>query len=144
MTFRRNYRTRIEGRIIVAVMILMCLGLLLFSLYKGEAEILLFLILMSIASILTIIIGYSCFNDYITIDENGISCKRKSELIWSFKWDEIAQIKKCNVNRHRGVALITYNKRGEPECSFENGGHDFELCKKAKQALQNYGKTIEK
>lgn len=142
MTFRRYRKTYIECIFLSTLFIVMLPVTLIFSAIKGtEGEVVLVVSMLGMSAISALVAYY--FNDYITIDETGVSCNRKNRLQWNLKWNEIALVKKGIVNKHRGIILYVYNKRGEPEYSFENGGYEFELSKQAKQALALYGKSIE-
>lgn len=144
MTFRKNRFFFIECSVCAVIFTMLSLIMMFISLDKGKQSVFLWLIFAAFWTFITICSFKWLNNEYITIDENGISCKRKSKLLWSFKWDEIAKLQKSRELGNPGIAIITYNKKGESEYSFENGGHSFQLCKMAKQALQFYGKTIEK
>lgn len=145
MTFRRYKLTYVECIILSISFIVLFIVCLVASIINNlvEGTIISILSILGMSAIL-LIVAHFYNHHYITINENGISCSRKNKLQWSLKWDEIAQIKRTRVNRNRGFALYIYNKRGESEYSFENGGYEIELSKQAKQALNFYGKSIEK
>lgn len=145
MTFRRYKLTYVQCIILSISFIALSIVYLVASIINNlvEETIISVLATLGMSAVLLIVAHFYNFH-YITINENGISCSRKNKMQWSLKWDEIAQIKRTRVNRNRGFALYIYNKRGDPEYSFENGGYVIELSKQAKQALKFYGKSIEK
>ena len=90
-----------------------------------------------LASILVFFISETFRKELITIDENGIVCKRKDELLWSYDWDSIAWLKRGAYYRMPSVAVVTYDKFGVPG-QYGIYGHCFQLSKAAKEALKKY------
>lgn len=86
------------------------------------------------------------FNEFILIDEIGITCYKSNKLEWKCKWDSIAKIKRGTYYRWPGVRVLLYDKNGMPE-EYEYCGRNFNLCRTAKEALEKYyysqGKRLE-
>lgn len=121
-------------------------GLLMFFVCFSENKpvALLFLFFALFFSLIAVFNFKNFHNDYITINEIGVSCYKKDEILWEYKWCEIAKFKKINLLRWPAVAVIIYNEFGEPD-QFALEGHSFQLCRTAQKALNMYGKekTIE-
>ena len=77
--------------------------------------------------------------EFITIDETGISCRRSSNLLWSYQWEEIAQLKKGQRFLHPSVEVIVFDKQGNKE-PFAGADKYFQLSKSAKTAIKKYYK----
>lgn len=86
------------------------------------------------------------FNEFILIDETGISCYKSNRLEWKCTWDSIAKLKRCTCDRWPGVRLVLYDKKGIPD-EYGYRKREFQLCRTAKEALEKYyysqGKKLE-
>lgn len=77
------------------------------------------------------------YEEWITIDENGIACQKLGKQIWMYKWNEIVMLKKGTRFRWPSVEIITYDKYGNPEL-YGLPDRYFLLGKKAKTAINTY------
>ena len=75
------------------------------------------------------------FNEFILIDETGISCYKSNRLEWKCTWDSIAKLRKCTWDRWPGVRLVLYDKKGIPD-EYGYRKREFQLCRTAKEALE--------
>lgn len=143
MTFRKSALAYMEMKIFAAGMTL-AVALCLYFVFASGELIFLFLPIMGMCIVLFLVCCLKHeFNEYITITETGILCRDKKDVLWEYKWCEIAELRKCPVDRNIGVVLILYDKDGEPE-QFPRNGHFFQLCRPARRILKEYGKSITK
>ena len=78
-------------------------------------------------------------NEYITINEDGIMCRKKGELLWCYKWDNIAMLKKSNRFRQPSIEIITNDKMQNTKIRSPKEPY-FQLSKQAKNAIQQFYK----
>lgn len=133
MTFRKESFVFHECAIYLTAFALLCL--LLIPYIGLEIP----LLSASIFVLLTLI-SLKCYNKWITIDENGITCQKLGKQIWTHKWDEIVMLKKGTRFRWPSVEIITYDKYGNPEL-YGLPDRYFLLGKKAKTAINTYCPT---
>lgn len=79
------------------------------------------------------------YNEYITIDETGISCSNTKEQLWSYQWECVAELRKGSRFLLPSIEIISYSKQGDPE-QYASSGHYFQLSKPAKNAILRYYK----
>ena len=77
------------------------------------------------------------YNEYITIDANGISCAQSGKEIWSYDWNSIAMLKKSNRYHLPSVEILLYDKEGQIE-PYGATERYFQLSKQAKKALEQH------
>ena len=79
------------------------------------------------------------FNEYIIIDNKGISCVKKGITCWSYPWNAIYELQIVRMYTNPCVQII-------PKSDYQNSDlceidHlNFQLCPKAKKALRIYNK----
>ena len=93
--------------------------------------------------IVLILVNPKLYNEYITINEFGISSQKSGEELWKYEWDKIAELKKSSRFLMPSVEVIAYNKCGESE-QYAHTNHYFQLNKVAKKAIEIYYKPTEK
>lgn len=98
----------------------------------------LFLLYVSIP-VLLFLLNPQMYNEFITINEMGISCHRSKKLLWSYEWDRIAELRKSSRYLLPAIEVITFNKHGEPE-QYALPAQYFQLGKAAKEAIKQYYK----
>ena len=76
-------------------------------------------------------------NEFITIDEYGISCQKAGIQLWVYTWDDIADLKKKSRFLMPSIEIISHSKCGELEW-FARSKHYFQLGKTAKKAIKRY------
>lgn len=76
-------------------------------------------------------------NELITINENGIVCKKSEKQIWAYSWDEIDRLERSNRFCRPSIEIVTLDDPYQPARS----NHFFELCRKAEEAMRLYYKT---
>lgn len=76
-------------------------------------------------------------SEFITINENGISCTNTEKKLWEYQWEEIAELRKSSRFRSPSVEVIIYSRNREPE-DYALPNQYFQLSKSAKEALSCY------
>lgn len=79
------------------------------------------------------------YNEFITINEYGISCERAGKLHWGYDWSKIVELRKSNRLRTKAIDVIVYDKFGKPE-PYALPDQYFLLGKTAKEAIKRYYK----
>lgn len=72
----------------------------------------------------------------VTIDELGITCQRGTQILWSYRWYEIAELRIGNQLRNPCVEIII-----KSDCHSDGklfNGAWFQLSFQAKRALKQY------
>lgn len=91
----------------------------------------------AIPFILLALVNPRFHNEFITIDESGISCNQAQKQIWAYTWNNIAFLKKSSRFLMPAIEVITYDKFGKPEL-FSLPNHYFQLGRTAKKAIRQY------
>ena len=128
MTFRRDKKQFYEG--LVLLLLFTVLSVLFIFIFGWE--------LSGFAAVWAVLlVGYPrCFQQYITIDERGISCREKDRQLWAFEWHQIIDLKKYSRYRNPGIALVLTE---EAERQRQDAtATSFQLCKEARVALDRY------
>lgn len=77
------------------------------------------------------------YNEYLTINDVGISCCQSGETIWEYKWDAIARLQRSSRYLLPSMEIMIETVyRGEK--TIEHSGHYFQLSRAAKEALARY------
>ena len=97
-----------------------------------------FLIFAAVMALLAWI-NPSSYNEFVTIDEHGISCEKAGKQLWDYDWDSIVELRKSNRSRTKAIDVIVYDKFGKPE-PYALPGQYFLLGKAAKEAIKRYYK----
>ena len=135
MMFRKDSLLFYQSEIFYIVMVIVCmtlipiLGIVISLLYMCP-----FIVL--------ILVNPKLHNEFITIDENGISCKKSGKHLWVYEWDSIAELKACSRFLMPSIAVIVYNKHGESE-RFALPNQYFQLGRMAREAIMRYYKPTE-
>ena len=132
MTFRKNALLLIDCRITCAVFIVLSLITTLLTGLEIALMCLPFVVLLELMS-------RGVCNEYITINEDGIMCRKKGELLWCYKWDNIAMLKKSNRFRQPSIEIITNDKMQNTKIRSPKEPY-FQLSKQAKNAIQQFYK----
>lgn len=92
--------------------------------------------------ILLIFVNPKLYQEYITIDETGISCHKAGAPLWLYEWDSIAELRRSCRYLWPSIEIITHQQLTEPTL-IGGCGHYFQLCKAAKEAIEKYYKPLE-
>lgn len=136
MTFRKNATNFYQSEFIYIFTVLLSLVLIFIPAFN---EIQIIFIVSACLFALLAVINPKLYNEFITIDETGISCRRADKILWSYHWDEIAQLKKGQRFLHPSVEVIVFDKQGNKE-PFAGADKYFQLSKSAKTAIKKYYK----
>ena len=129
MTFRQDCLTYCETQVIF------CALLLLFIIAALVAN-MPFLLWGAVLFLLSLLIHRKLEKNYITIDETGVVCCRKSEKLWGYQWEEIDELRTSSYLRHKAVIVIAKvdNNPRVPQQAM----HHFQLGKDARKAIERY------
>lgn len=79
------------------------------------------------------------FNEFILITENGISCTKRKNIIWSFSWDEIIELRQSRRFHQKSIEIILSSKAENKHNRHE---YYFQMGTTAKAALQMYSHSM--
>ena len=122
MTFRRNASMFLEDTCclcIIAIICIVCLPI-------DQIGILPFFTLcfLFFAALMPVV-----HNEYITVDNEGIMCKKKGSIMWEHTWENIVELKRVFRGGRNSLEIITNNG---------SSGHYFQLVKTARKAISLY------
>lgn len=133
MTFRKNAILYYEVEIFSSVMALFSLGLIpILGMWLSFLCALPFVILIFATS--------KICNEFITINDVGITCERTGIQLWFYDWENITELKKSVRFRSPSIEVIPCYCSGNPDYT-NSLDHYFQLGRMAKKALKHYGKT---
>lgn len=130
MVFRKESLLFYQSGIFYVVMAMLCLALVPIL---GEAMAL----LCMTPFIVLILVNPKLHNEFITINEIGISCEKSGELFWAYEWDSIVELKRSSRFLMPSIEVIAYNKCGGTEY-FGVSNQYFQLGKAAREAIKRY------
>ena len=79
------------------------------------------------------------FNEFVLITENGICCCKRKDMVWSFTWDEIEELRPSKRFRQNAIEIILFNK---VENKYLGHEYYFQMSAKAKIAVEKYSKIL--
>ena len=130
MTFRKNSFLFYESEISYIAIIIVCVVLI-------ELLGVVWYLLGILPLVVLILVNPIMHNEFITINENGISCWKSGKNMWKYEWNSISQLKRSSRFRMPSIEIIGYNKYGEAE-QYAIDGHYFQFGKTAKKAIEKY------
>lgn len=130
MTFRKNSLLLYQRTVFYVIFVLLSLVLIPFS-GLGLS------LLCAFPFVVLVLVTPLLDKEFITINEDGIVCQKSGTLLWTFKWNEIAELRKSSRFLLPSIEVIPYSKSGEPE-PFGTYDHYFQLGKDARKALNQY------
>lgn len=136
MTFRKNATNFYQSEFIYIFTVLLSLVLIFIPAFN-EIQII-FIVSACLFALLTVI-NPKLHNEFITIDETGISCRCADKFLWSYQWKEVAQLKKGQCFLRPSVEVIVFDKQGNKD-PFAGADKYFQLSKSAKTAIKKYYK----
>lgn len=132
MVFRKDALLYTEGQ---ALGVVMALASVMMIIMAGWS----FVIILGFPVFL-LIMNPLLHNEFMKIDESGISCQKSGKEIWRYRWDEIAELRRGSRFRLPSVEIIAYGRNGTPE-QFAAPGHYFQRSKAARAAVNKYYKA---
>lgn len=99
-------------------------------------------LLYALLFVILIVVNPWLHNEFITIDEIGISCHKSGKQIWAYEWNSIAKLQRSSRFRLPSIEIMIYSSCTKPE-QYHFSGHYFQLGRVAKKAIKQYeGKSI--
>lgn len=135
MRFRQNSILFWEGQIFISICLIVGLVLMVFD--RKCVSILLFPLVLLLA---VFILQFVLQKEYIIMDETGVSCQRGKQLLWEYKWTEIASLKISNRFRNPSIDIVPNTASYSCEGNIETIEAYFQLGLTAKKAIKNYCK----
>ena len=132
MKFRKNSLLFYQSEIFYIFMVILCSILIPIL---GETM----SILSMVPFIILILVNPKLYNEFITIDETGISCQKSGKQIWIYGWDSIEKLKRSSRFLLPSIEVIVYNKYRESK-NFASSDQYFQLGKIARKAIKQYYK----
>ena len=90
--------------------------------------------------VILLLVSPKLHQEFIEINEKGISCRKAEALLWEYAWDSIAELKESSRFLMPSIEVITYNRCGKPE-QYALSDHYFQLGREARKALKRYYST---
>ena len=135
MTFRKNSLLFVEGQILYTLMVVSCLATIPVLGFW-------FSLILATPFAALVLINPKLQNEFITIDEDGIRCCQGVNTIWSYGWDNIAELRKTSRYLLPSIDVIVFDRFGKPE-PFALNGQYFQIGKVARKAIDQYYKPAE-
>ena len=127
MTFRRDKKLFYEVEVGNILLSILSFLLIPFVWWMG---------ILGVAHVVFAFLSPRLFNQYITINDCGITCKEGEKQLWAFEWSQIMELKKYSLYRNSGILLVLDE---DAEKQLQDGSTaSFQLCKEARMALNQY------
>lgn len=130
MMFRKDSLLFYQSEIFYIVMVIVCMTLI--PILGVEIS-----LLYMFPFIALLLVNPKLHNEFITIDETGISCHKSEKQVWAYGWDCIAELKRSSRFLMPSIEVIAYNKYEESEC-FAFPNQYFQLGRAAREAIKRY------
>ncbi len=130
MVFRKNLLLYYEINIYSTAVLILCIGLI------SVIGVAVFL-LCAMPFIALLLVSSKLYDEFIVINEMGLSCYKSKELLWAYEWQEIAALKRSNRFRLPSVEVIRYDANGKI-APFAMPDEYFQLSSAAKKAIKQY------
>ena len=135
MIFRKNALLFYQSEIFCIVMAILCSTLV--PMLVGAM-----FILYLFPFLVLILVNPHLHNEFIAINETGISCQKTGKQLWAYEWHSIAELKNSSRFLIPSIEVIAYNKDGESE-RFALHNQYFQLGRAAREAIKRYYKPTE-
>lgn len=89
MIFRKDVLLFYQSEIFYIVMAILCLTLT--PMLVGDIS-----ILYLFPFLILILVNPQLHNEFVVINETGISCQKKGKQLWAYEWHSIAELKKSS------------------------------------------------
>lgn len=133
MIFRKDSLLFYQCELFCVVLTILCLTLI--PILGLEVS-----LLFIIPFIVLILVTPKLYNEFIIMDEIGISCHKSGKQLWKYEWNDVAELRSGSRFLLPSIEVIIYSKNKEPEC-FALPNQYFQLGRIAKDALNRYYKT---
>ena len=128
MRFRKNSIMFMEYIVMCCLTAIVCIALIPIDLYGV-------LPYVSLVMILFLTLAPAFYDEYITIDNEGIACTRRKELMWEYRWDDVLYLRKSLRYRAPSIEIVTEDHSDAP-ITYDYSKHYFQLGRTAKKALR--------
>ncbi len=81
-------------------------------------------------------------NEFVTVDNGGILCRKRGKVIWEYKWDNIVKLKRSSRYRMPSVEIVT-DDNASAVVPYDFSVHYFQLGNAARKAIEQYCKLKE-
>ena len=135
MRFRKNEIICFEIQIFIFICLIVSVILMLHN-----SSLVSILMLPSILLLGVFIVQPSVMKEYITIDENGIICKKGKNLCWEYKWSQIAELRIGKRFRNPSIEILLKSDCCDDKAKVDTTAAYFQLGLSAKKAIKNYCK----
>ena len=95
---------------------------------------------LSLPFIILAVLNPIIHNEYVTVDNKGIRCTKKGNVMWEYAWDEIIKLKRSSRYRLPSVEIVIDDHANEI-APFDHSVHYFQLGKTARKAIAQYYKS---
>lgn len=130
MMFRKDSLLFYQSETFYIIMAILCLTLV--PMLVGEIS---FLFLFPF--LVLILVNPHLHNEFIAINETGISCHKSGKQLWAYEWVGIAELKRSSRFLMPSIEVIAYNNYGESErVALPN--QYFQLGSTAREAIKRY------
>ena len=99
MTFRKHSTMFIEHLCWLCIMVIICIVCLPIDQFGIMPFFALCFIIF--ATLMPVI-----HNEYVTVDNEGIRCKKKGKVMWDYAWENIIELKKGSRYRRQSVEIV--------------------------------------
>ena len=131
MTFRKDSLSFYQSQTAYIITIVLCLALV------SMLELRLFLLCTFPLVVLVLVNSKLFYNEFVTIDNTGISCFKKEKVIWEYEWEKIIELKGSSRYRMRSVEIVIDDNAKEV-VPFDYSIHYFQLGNAAMNAIAQY------
>lgn len=135
MMFRKDSLLFYQSEIFYIVMAILCLTIV--PMLVGN----IFLLYM-FPFLVLVLVNPQLHNEFILINETGISCQKSGKQLWAYEWSSIAVLKRSSRFLMPSIEVIAYNKFGESERNALPNQY-FQLGRTAREAIKRYYKPPE-
>ena len=87
------------------------------------------------------VLEFKIQSEFVTINEDGIICRRNGKPVWKYHWDEIVKLKRSARNRVPSMEIVIDDHANEV-VPYDYSLHYFELGRKAREAVEQYYKML--
>ena len=132
MIFRKDCLLFCQSLTSFSILLALCFALIPFFGIKVTA-------ILSTAIVVIAIVDLIHNNEYITVNEVGITCSKAGKQMWAYEWNTIAKLQRSSRYLLPSMEIFISSSEGEKGQSICTGNY-FQLGRTAKKALDKYYK----
>ena len=130
MKFRQNSLLFYQSEILYTVVTVLCLSFI--PMWGIELS-----LLFAFPLVILMLITPKLHNEFISINEHGISCNKAGVLLWEYDWNQIYTLKKSSRFLMPSIEVVTYSGHRESG-QYIATNHYFQLGRAARKALTQF------